>query len=88
MTAPGREKRHFYLRQRLERGLVDGFMVCDRYTTTPRGVTQVCNADLAWVEDFYPDDLIAAWLLGGPEAAWEIIRVEMGWPPVPKFDEA
>jgi hypothetical protein len=52
---------------------------CDRWVPGPAPTRAMrrCDGELAYLAD-YPA-AVAAWPLGGPDAAWEVIRVDR-WP--------
>jgi len=70
LTAPGSAKRLYYASQGLSPETRDRMMRCDRFVGNG-----YCGGYLAWVED-YGEPLAAAWALGGPVAAYEMVRVE------------
>ncbi len=58
LTAPGRHRTYKY----------GGGQRCDRFVGNG-----YCGGLLAWVED-YGEPMVAAWMLGGAEAAYEMVR--------------
>lgn len=73
LTAPGWKRRRHYLLERLRRGLLYGFLTCEAPSVDGLGHHGLCGIDLEWVEDYGPE-VVAAWALGGAEAAYAIIR--------------
>lgn len=73
LTAPGREKRDWHDGYRNGVQLVPAHqrmpLLCDRLVGNG-----YCHGPLAWLEDW--PEAIAAWHLGGAEAAWALIKAE------------